>query len=113
TEAVATGAATTTADATETSGGDESTEAESGTETEAGTETGAAPAPKKRGRPKKAESTTRKGQLTVTLTGTADGGDWQVDVVQGTKRVVSKLAVPGASVAAAAAELHEDVAVAV
>ncbi|RJO79811.1 hypothetical protein D5S18_00585 [Nocardia panacis] len=48
-------------------------------------------------------------EVTVTLTGTADG-DWTVDVVNGKKRAIRGLSVPGSSVAQAAKLLHPEVA---
>lgn len=48
-------------------------------------------------------------EVTVTLTGSADG-EWTVDVVNGKKRTVRGLAVPSASVAQAAKVLHPEVA---
>ncbi|AXX28941.1 hypothetical protein APASM_1576 [Actinosynnema pretiosum subsp. pretiosum] len=52
---------------------------------------------------------TRTVELTLTVTGTADG-EWQADLVHGTRRIVSGLSVPAAAVARAAKELHEDIA---
>ncbi|MFC9439183.1 DUF6319 family protein [Nocardia sp. NPDC057030] len=48
-------------------------------------------------------------EVTVTLTGTADG-EWSVDVVSGKKRAVRGLAVPSSAVAQAAKILHPEVA---
>jgi hypothetical protein len=81
-----------------------STDAPTGTAPEANGE-------KKAGRPRK-QSTARKTRtvtLTLTVTGTEDG-DWQADLQHGTTRVVRGLAVPAASVAKAAKELHPDIA---
>ncbi|XVV05885.1 DUF6319 family protein [Actinosynnema sp. CA-248983] len=70
-----------------------------------------APAPK----PAKAKATkstakkTRTVELTLTVTGTADG-EWQADLVHGTKRVVQGLVISAAAVSKAAKELHEDIA---
>ncbi|NUT91789.1 MAG: hypothetical protein HOY78_07130 [Saccharothrix sp.] len=70
-----------------------------------------APAPK----PTKAKATkstakkTRTVELTLTVTGTADG-EWQADLVHGTKRVVQGLSISAAAVSKAAKELHEDIA---
>ncbi|WP_222596518.1 DUF6319 family protein, partial [Nocardia neocaledoniensis] len=47
-------------------------------------------------------------EVTVTLTGTADG-EWTVDVVNGKKRSVKGLAVSSAAVAQAAKILHPEV----
>ncbi|MEU7532308.1 DUF6319 family protein [Saccharothrix sp. NPDC042600] len=70
-----------------------------------------APAPKP-AKPKAAKSTakkTRTVELTLTVTGTADG-EWQADLVHGTKRVVQGLVISAAAVSKAAKELHEDIA---
>jgi hypothetical protein len=55
---------------------------------------------------------TRTVELTLTVTGTADG-EWQADLSQSGKRVVQGLSIPAASVARAATELHEDIAKAI
>ncbi|MCX4096956.1 DUF6319 family protein [Nocardia sp. alder85J] len=55
--------------------------------------------------PKKAKTP----EVTVTLSGTADG-EWTVDVVNGKKRTVRGLSVAGAAVAQAAKLLHPEVA---
>jgi polyhydroxyalkanoate synthesis regulator phasin len=52
---------------------------------------------------------TRTVELTLTVTGTADG-EWQADLVHGTKRVVQGLVIPATAVSRAAKELHEDIA---
>ncbi|HVK22320.1 MAG TPA: DUF6319 family protein [Actinokineospora sp.] len=70
----------------------------------------AAPAPKKAAA-KRVPSTakkTRTVELTLTVTGTAEG-DWQAELSQGGKRVLQGLAIPAAAVSRAAAELHEDI----
>ncbi|MGM1058510.1 DUF6319 family protein [Saccharothrix sp. Mg75] len=59
-------------------------------------------------RPKSTAKKTRTVELTLTVTGTADG-DWQADLVHGTKRVVQGLTISAAAVARAAKELHEDI----
>jgi hypothetical protein len=73
----------------------------------------AAEAPKaekpKAGRPKSTAKKTRTVELTLTVTGTAEG-EWQADLVHGTRRVVSGLVIPAIAVAKAAKELHEDIA---
>ncbi|HEX7301318.1 DUF6319 family protein [Lentzea sp.] len=73
----------------------------------------AAEAPKaekpKAGRPKSTAKKTRTVELTLTVTGTAEG-EWQADLVHGTQRVVSGLVIPAIAVAKAAKELHEDIA---
>ena len=64
----------------------------------------------KRGRPRK-QSTARKTrtiELTLTVTGTAEG-EWQAELVHGGKRVVQGLAVSAAAVSRAAKELHPDI----
>lgn len=74
------------------------------------TEEQAAPAEKAQRKPRK-QSTARKTrtvELTLTVTGTADG-DWQAELTQGGKRVVRGLDVTAAAVSRAAAELHEDI----
>ncbi len=74
-----------------------------------GSETESADEPK-RGRPRK-QSTARKTrtiELTLTVTGTAEG-EWQAELVHGGKRVVQGLAVSAAAVSRAAKELHPDI----
>ncbi len=64
----------------------------------------------KRGRPRK-QSTARKTrtiELTLTVTGTAEG-EWQAELTNGGKRVVQGLAVTAAAVSRAAKELHPDI----
>ncbi|GAA3559506.1 DUF6319 family protein [Amycolatopsis ultiminotia] len=64
----------------------------------------------KRGRPKAAASTakkTRTVELTLTVTGTADG-EWQAELKNGSKWVAKGLEIPAAAVSRAAKELHED-----
>ncbi|GAA2668495.1 MULTISPECIES: DUF6319 family protein [Actinosynnema] len=65
--------------------------------------------PKPAKRVKSTAKKTRTVELTLTVTGTADG-EWQADLVHGTRRIVSGLSVPAAAVARAAKELHEDIA---
>ncbi|MFI6099170.1 DUF6319 family protein [Lentzea sp. NPDC051213] len=63
-------------------------------------------------KPARAKSTakkTRTVELTLTVTGTAEG-EWQADLVHGTQRVVSGLVIPAIAVAKAAKELHVDIA---
>ena len=71
-----------------------------------------APARKPRGRKPGSANKTRTVELTLTLTGTADG-EWQAELSQAGTWVVRDLAIPAASVARAAAELHEDIAKAI
>ncbi|MFG1791360.1 DUF6319 family protein [Nocardia sp. NPDC049149] len=68
-------------------------------------QTGAAAKPAKAAARPKAKTP----EVTVTLTGTADG-EWSVDVVSGKKRAVRGLAVPSSAVAQAAKILHPEVA---
>ena len=60
-------------------------------------------------RPKSTAKKTRTVELTLTVTGTADG-EWQADLVHGTKRVVQGLSISAAAVSRAAKELHDDIA---
>jgi hypothetical protein len=60
-------------------------------------------------RPKSTVKKTRTVELTLTVTGTADG-EWQADLVHGTKRVVQGLSISAAAVSRAAKELHDDIA---
>jgi hypothetical protein len=66
-------------------------------------------APKtKRGRPKgPAARKTRTIELTLTVTGTADG-DWQAELKHGSTWVARGLAISATAVSRAAKELHED-----
>jgi hypothetical protein len=63
----------------------------------------------KKTRAKSTAKKTRTVELTLTVTGTAEG-EWQADLVHGTTRVVQGLIIPAAAVARAAKELHEDIA---
>ncbi|RKT53530.1 DUF6319 family protein [Saccharothrix australiensis] len=65
--------------------------------------------PAKTRAPKSTAKKTRTVELTLTVTGTADG-EWQADLVHGTKRVVQGLSISAAAVSKAAKELHEDIA---
>ena len=67
---------------------------------------------KTRGRPPSAARKTRTVELTLTVTGTTEG-EWQAELTQSGKRVVQGLAIPAASVARAATELHADIAKAI
>lgn len=68
---------------------------------------------KKRGRPPaSAARKTRMVELTLTVTGTAEG-EWQAELTQSGKRVLQGLTIPAAAVARAATELHEDIAKAI
>lgn len=65
--------------------------------------------PAKQTRAKSTAKKTRTVELTLTVTGTADG-DWQADLLHGTTRVVQGLVIPAIAVSKAAKELHEDIA---
>jgi polyhydroxyalkanoate synthesis regulator phasin len=69
-------------------------------------------APKKRGRPAGSVRKTRLVELTLTVTGTAEG-EWQAELTQAGKRMVQGLSIPAAAVARAATELHADIAKAI
>lgn len=78
---------------------------ENGAETS--TEAAETPRPK-RGRPKgAAPRKTRTVELTLTVTGTADG-DWQAELKHGSTWVARGLAVSASAVSRAAKELHTD-----
>jgi polyhydroxyalkanoate synthesis regulator phasin len=76
------------------------------------TDEAAAEQPRKRGRQPSTARKTRTVELTLTVTGTAEG-EWQAELTQSGKRVVQGLAIPAASVARAATELHADIAKAI
>jgi hypothetical protein len=63
--------------------------------------------PKKAPAKKAAGKKTKTLELTLTVTGTADG-EWRAELKQGTSYLVRNLAVPAAAVSRAAKELHED-----
>lgn len=64
----------------------------------------------RRGRPKGSTArTTRTVELTLTVSGTADG-EWQAELKQGSAWVTRGLPVTAAAVSRAAAELHPEVA---
>ena len=67
---------------------------------------------KKRGRPASTARKTRTVELTLTVTGTAEG-EWQAELTQSGKRVLQGLSIPASAVARAATELHEDIAKAI
>lgn len=71
------------------------------------TDNGVEPAQPKRGRAKGATRKTRTIELTLTVTGTADG-DWQAELKQGSTWVARGLAVSSSAVSRAAKELHTD-----
>ncbi|ASR38396.1 hypothetical protein BAY61_29165 [Prauserella marina] len=65
----------------------------------------------KRGRPKGGTARkTRTVELTLTVTGTADG-EWQAELKHGSKWVARGLDIPAAAVSRAAKELHADLSV--
>lgn len=66
------------------------------------------PAAKKPTRKKSTAKKTRTVELTLTVTGTADG-EWQAELLHSGKRVVQGLQIPAAAVSKAAAELHTDI----
>lgn len=67
------------------------------------------PTPKKtRARKPSAARKTRTVELTLTVTGTAEG-EWQAELTHAGKRVVQGLAVPASAVSKAAAELHQEI----
>lgn len=67
-------------------------------------------APKKtRGRKQSTARKTRSVELTLTVTGTADG-EWQAELTHSGKRVVQGLPVAASAVSKAASELHPDIA---
>jgi polyhydroxyalkanoate synthesis regulator phasin len=91
------------ADATETTeqtGGEQQATEQQATEQ--------AEAPKKKTRAKSTAKKTRSVELTLTVTGTAEG-EWQADLVHQGKRVVQGLSIPAAAVTKAASELHPDI----
>lgn len=67
----------------------------------------AGPAKPQRGRPKGTARKTRTVELTLTVTGTADG-EWQAELKHGSKWVARGLEIPASAVSRAAKELHED-----
>ncbi|PPK71000.1 DUF6319 family protein [Actinokineospora auranticolor] len=76
---------------------------------EAAEEQAAPPAKKPRApRTQSTAKKTRTVELTLTVTGTAEG-EWQAELTQGGKRLLQGLTVPAAAVSRAAAELHEDI----
>ncbi|EMD22506.1 DUF6319 family protein [Amycolatopsis azurea] len=86
----------------------EAPEASGTSETPAEENTAESPKPK-RGRPKVATTAkkTRTVELTLTVTGTADG-EWQAELKNGAKWVAKGLEIPAAAVSRAAKELHAD-----
>ncbi|AXB45701.1 DUF6319 family protein [Amycolatopsis albispora] len=72
-------------------------------------ENGQAEAKPKRGRPKGQTTAkkTRTVELTLTVTGTADG-EWQAELKHGSKWIARGIEIPAAAVSRAAKELHEE-----
>jgi hypothetical protein len=100
------GPATSTPEAPATEGPFQSQEAGQAAESETPMQAEDKP---KRGRPKGATTArkTRTVELTLTVTGTADG-DWQAELKHGSKWVARGLEIPAAAVSRAAKELHDD-----
>ena len=67
----------------------------------------------KRGRPRKAAGKAQGVELVLTVTANSESTEWTADVSHGSKRVVKGLAIPAAAVAAAAKDLHPDIAEAI
>jgi hypothetical protein len=88
------------------------TQAEQGAEQSEEAPVEPAEQPRKRGRQPSAARKTRTVELTLTVTGTAEG-EWRAELTQSGKRVLQGLVIPAASVARAATELHEDIAKAI
>lgn len=65
----------------------------------------------KRGRPRKAAAGKTPGiELVLTVSGTGEATEWTAEVSHGSKRVVKGLQIPATAVAAAAKDLHPDIA---
>jgi hypothetical protein len=87
-----------------------STPEEAGTTTVADAPASAEPVTPRRGRPKGSTArTTRTIELTLTVTGTADG-DWQAELKQGSTWLSRGLPVSATAVSRAAQELHAELA---
>lgn len=99
-----------TAEATAT----ESANTESATTESTGAQTASAGDDEQKPKRTKAKSTsarkTRTVELTLTVTGTADG-EWQAELKQGSKWVARGLEIPAAAVSRAAKELHDELSV--
>lgn len=85
----------------------ETTPAHSDTAAEAGQ---AEPAKPQRNRAKSTARKTRAIELTLTVTGTADG-EWQAELKHGSKWVARGLGIPASAVSRAAKELHDELSV--
>ncbi|MQA09173.1 MAG: hypothetical protein GEU98_11625 [Pseudonocardiaceae bacterium] len=93
----------------ETADADPAPEPAEAEQTDSGaTESAEAEKPKRKPRKQSTARKTRSVELTLTVTGTADG-EWQADLMHGTKRVVRGLTIPAAAVSRAAKELHDDI----
>jgi hypothetical protein len=87
-----------------------STPEEAGTTTNADAPAAPEPTKPRRGRPKGSTArTTRTIELTLTVTGTADG-DWQAELKQGSTWLSRGLPVSATAVSRAAKELHAELA---
>ncbi|GAA4859770.1 DUF6319 family protein [Saccharopolyspora cebuensis] len=93
---------------TEATGTDAPAEEATGTAAPAADGASAEDAAPKKKRTKSTARKTRTVELTLTVTGTAEG-EWQADLMHSGKRVVQGLSVPAAAVAKAAAELHPEI----
>ncbi|PRW62026.1 DUF6319 family protein [Actinopolyspora mortivallis] len=76
--------------------------------TESGGGTEQSSAPKKKGRKQTGARKTRSVELTLTVSGTADG-EWQADLTHAGKKIVQGLPLTASSVSKAAGELHTDI----
>ncbi|WP_017976817.1 DUF6319 family protein [Actinopolyspora halophila] len=63
---------------------------------------------KTKGRKQSSARKTRSVELTLTVSGTAEG-EWQADLTHGGKKIVQGLPIPASSVSKAAGELHDDI----
>ena len=94
-----------TAETTEEQQSEQQASAEDSSTGEAGAESG----PKKgRARKQSTARKTRSVELTLTVTGTADG-EWQAELTHSGKRIVQGLPIAAAAVSKAASELHPDI----
>ncbi|MDR7302456.1 DUF6319 family protein [Haloactinomyces albus] len=93
----------------EQSGSEQAGSEQAGSE-QAGSEQAAAEsaASKKKTRKQSTARKTRSVELTLTVTGTAEG-EWQAELTHAGKRVVQGLSIPASAVSKAASELHEDI----
>jgi hypothetical protein len=65
----------------------------------------------KRGRPRKAAAGKAQGiELVLTVSGSGEATEWTAEVSHGSKRVVKGLQIPATAVAAAAKDLHPEIA---